>query len=304
MKQALLSVFYLLSAAAYAETWQKSYDNGEGVTDYVDMDSININDSLVTVSLKREYKDANKRRDTDENNAWFEYSETRSEITIDCKTSRITTNKLVNSSKNGKQKSVAKSYVAKRINATNSWDVAIKNIVCEGVKGPVPVELETLGIGKKAVMPQHYPNREVVPEESDLKAWYQKFQPGWYKIHEYQLDSNNDQPIMDTVETSEDCFTPFMIKSIAGAPVMALAFDSRCRFLQGELEDTLFYGRRVCMDEQNEISIKMAAVHLIEDEMKIVSHAYVLGSPSVEGGAPMVNKAIGVTMFRQGECSQ
>jgi hypothetical protein len=287
---------------AYGETWQKSYDNGEGVIEYVDMDSIQKENSVVTASLKREYGDGNARRDTDENEEWFEYSKTRSEKTIDCVTSRITTNKLVNLSEDGKQKSVAKSYAPARINATNSWDTAVKDIVCEGVKVATPVDKATLGIGKKTVMPQHYPNREAVPEESDIEAWYKKFQPGWYKIHEYQLDIRNDQPMMDTVETSEDCFTPFMIKAIAGAPVMALAFDSSCRFIQGELEDTLFYGRGACVNEQKEVTLKMAAVHLLEEQKKIVSHAYVLGSPSVEGGDPVVDKAIGVTMFRQGDC--
>jgi hypothetical protein len=135
-----------------------------------------------------------------------------------------------------------------------------------------------------------------------FEAWYQKFQTGWYKVHEYQLDIRNDQPIMETVETSEDCFTPFMIKSIAGAPVMAFAFDNSCKMIQGELEDTLFYGRGACVDEQKEVTLKMAAVHLLEEQKKIVSHAYVLGSPKTEGEGPVVKQAIGVTMYRQGDC--
>jgi hypothetical protein len=175
MKRTLFAVFCVLTSIAYAETWQESYDNGEGVIEYVDVDSIQRDNNRVSVSVKRDYDDGTPRRDTDDNDAWFVYSETRSEKTIDCDASKITINRLVNLSDDGTQQSVVKSYSAARISETNEWDMGVKEIVCAGVKAAHSLDMASLGIGNKTVMPQHYPNREVMPEENDIEAWYQKF---------------------------------------------------------------------------------------------------------------------------------
>jgi hypothetical protein len=287
---------------ADAENWQKTYDNNNGIIEYVDTDTIKNNNNEITASLKREYGDGRSHKDTDINGVWFVYTESRSEVTIDCVANRITKHRLVNLSDDGTQQSKTKSHASERILNISSWDMAAREYLCAGVKGPDSVELPTLGIGEGTVMPQNYPNREIMPKESDIQAWYNKFQPGWYKIHEYQLDIRNDQPIKDTIITSEDCITPSMANMMGSAPVLQFALNKGCKMLQGELEETLFYGRGVCIDEQNNVTLKMAVVHLLEENKKVVSHIYALGNPDQEGDDPIVKQAVGTTAFWQGDC--
>jgi hypothetical protein len=306
MKRILLVFLCLTTSISHAENWQKSYDNGEGIIEYVDTDSIVIEGSKATASLKREFGEGNNFKGQDANGEWFIYSEIRSVKTIDCKTSRLTVNSTVKHSPDGAQKTEVKSYSESRIRPDNEWDVGAKEILCANAKGPEPVKPSTLGIKNGTVMPQHYPMREVTPKKGDLNAWYDKFQPGWYRIHEYNLDIKSDQPLVDTIKTSEDCFTPAMIKLVASTPVLAFAFDfeNKCKMIQGELEDSLFYSRGACINKAEEVILKMAVVHLLEDRSKVVSHGYVIKDSGEKNSSPRVESAVGSTMYRQGDCPQ
>jgi hypothetical protein len=142
-----------------------------------------------------------------------------------------------------------------------------------------------------------------LPSKADIDAWYAKFQAGLYDIENYQLDPQTEQPKKDTITTKQDCLSSFEISTLSSLPVVSF-IEKSCQLMQAQLDETRFFTRGACRDEQQQVVLKQVSVSLSEDHNKIVIHGISALKQNEQDGDLKMLTANGSTLVRRGDCSE
>lgn len=142
-----------------------------------------------------------------------------------------------------------------------------------------------------------------LPDQALLDAWYAKFEPGQYKITNYEIDPRTEQPIEGTASTVSDCLNTLTISSISSMPVMSF-LERSCKLLKIDFNGIRFFSRGYCIDEQQNVIIKQVSVSLSEDNKQIDLQGFSAQQSKEKGGAPKMLSSSGSMMVRQGECEE